>query len=170
MEQATECIDHMAEREAYSVRAAAETLVRDQTLVDMVRIEVPGLRAYARLMNNDIVVADQLVADTLNRAFASDSLPRRASCLRLPLFAILRTVLASDQHRPHQDTADISGLEGVLILLNFEDREAIILTVAAQFTESETGKICACPPATVKRRMHRGLARIAQLMPPLKVQ
>ena len=170
MEQATECIDHMAEREAYPVRAAVETLVRDQTLVDMVRIEVPDLRAYARLMKNDIVVAYQLVADTLNRALANDALPRHASCLRLPLFAILRTVLASDQHRPHQDTVDISGLVRALMLLNFEDREAIILSVAAQFTQSETGEICACPPATVKRRRHHGLARIAELMPASKVQ
>jgi DNA-directed RNA polymerase specialized sigma24 family protein len=161
-----------------------------ETISSSLRSELPGLRAYARLMKNDVIKADILVADTLKRAVVNGYLLRDGSRTRVPLFAILHKVIASNRDELRHDVGDMfltpensrsrpvgipvpragADLEHTLMLLDHEEREAIILCVAARFTNAETAEICACPPVTVQYRTDHGLARLAELLPAPEVQ
>ena len=107
--------------------------------------------------------------------------------LRVPLFAILRNLLARDDNMLHKELRNgfelqetvtpgslerasahvqlLGGFGNALALLHLEDREAIILTVAAGFTDLDTAEICGCAPEIIRGRVQRGLARLVELLP-----
>ena len=161
-------------------------LVSDETnFSTRLSAEVRGLRAYARLMTNDRTKADEGVKDILKLTAANEILWRAENNLRIELFRLLhKQLLASDHcvpgnghkvedqtytlsasvenvHRNDQALADIGP---ALLLLSFEDREAIILSAAAGFSDLDTAKICDCAPKIVASRVHRGRAQLAGLL------
>jgi len=149
--------------------------------------EIPHLRAYARMMTNDRCKADQGVEETLKYILVDrNSWPMRRR-LRVPLFAILRNLLARDHNMLHKELRKgfepqetvapdslerasghvqvLGGFGNALALLHLEDREAIILTVAAGFTDLDAAEICSCTPKIIRGRVQRGFAWLAELLP-----
>ena len=59
--------------------------------------EIPRLRAYARLMTNDVSIGDRGVAETLQHALSNIEHLRACRDLRIHLFMTLRAVLVSDE-------------------------------------------------------------------------
>ena len=167
---------------AKQVRARARTPLSGRILA-----EIPHLRAYARLMTNDRCKADQGVEETLKCVLLNGNRWLMRRRLRVPLFAILRNLLARDDNMLHKElrhgfepqetvTPDslerasghvqvLGGFGHALALLHLEDREAIILTVAAGFTDLDTAEICSCTPKIIRGRVQRGFARLAELLP-----
>ena len=141
--------------------------------------EVPRLRAYACLMTNDLCKADQHVQETLKRMLTSQNRWRDRPYARVPVFAILRGFLACENGNGFQSpnvedgsiglengNADsLSSFRCALLQLNFYDREAVILTRAVRFSDSDTANICECSPAMVRLRALRGVAKLAEIMP-----
>jgi RNA polymerase sigma-70 factor (ECF subfamily) len=145
---------------------------------DTLLAEIPRLRAYARLMTNDGVKADQEVEETLKRALANEDCLHNRRQLHVGLFTILRNLLAHDHNLRHADVHDnpsasletanknvriTEPLGSVLLLLGFEDREAVILSVAVGFSDLEIAGICGCELEMVSLRVCRGLARLAEV-------
>jgi RNA polymerase sigma-70 factor (ECF subfamily) len=136
--------------------------------------EIPRLRAYARLMTNDGVKADQEVEETLKRALANEDRLHNRHQLQMALFTILRNFLAHGHNLRRSDFHDnssasletanknvriIEPLGSALLLLGFEDREAVVLSAAVGFSDLEIAGICGCELEMVSGRMCRGLAR-----------
>jgi RNA polymerase sigma-70 factor, ECF subfamily len=157
---------------AKQVRARARTPLSGRILA-----EIPHLRAYARLMTNDRCKADQGVEETLKCVLLNGNRWLMRRRLRVPLFAILRNLLARDDNMLHKElrngfepqetvTPDsLGGFGNALALLHLEDREAIILTAAAGFTDLDTAEICGCAPEIIRGTVQRGLARLVELLP-----
>ena len=155
-------------------------------LASAIVAELPHLRAYARLMTNDPSEAEREVEATLKSASADDIGFSGRSQLRVRLFKILRGFLARDQRSmlqrdiPHSyaslcssyaatgtangDAQTVTEVRPTLLRLDFGDREAIILSAAARFSDQEIAEICGCAPETVRGRVHRGRAQLAKIL------
>jgi RNA polymerase sigma-70 factor (ECF subfamily) len=161
----------------------------DQTgLASAILAELPHLRAYARLMTNDRSEAEREVEATLESASADDIGWRDKARLRVSLFKILRGFLARDRRSmlkrdiPHSysspfpagtangdaqtdgDAQTVREVGPTLLRLDFGDREAIILSAAARFSDPEIAEICGCAPETIRGRVHRGRAQLAKIL------
>ena len=156
-------------------------------LQSAIRAEIPRMRAYARLMTNDRSKADRAVEKTLKSLSATDIQWCERTQLRIPLFEILRGFLSGDQ-RPllnqaypstsisvssslvsasratesEQQTVEETG--SALMKLNFEEREALILSATAGFSDLDIAEICESKPEIVRARILRGRTRLAELL------
>jgi len=152
----------------------------DQTdLASAILVELPHLRAYARLMTNDRSEAHREVEATLVSASCDDIGCSDKGQLRVQLFKMLRGFLARDQRSmiqqdiphshvalgtPDSDAQTVTDVGPTLLRLDFQDREAIILSAAARFSDLEIAEICECAPETVRGCVNRGRAQLAKIL------
>ena len=143
--------------------------------------QIPRLRRYARALTRDAVRADDLVQDTLERAWTKRGLWRRGSNLRAWLFTIMHNVYVNQlkaQDRVNEvdidstvltartpsaeHTATIRDVQDGLERLPLEMREVVLLVCLEQFTYEETAKLLGIPTGTVMSRLSRGRERLRQ--------
>jgi RNA polymerase sigma-70 factor (ECF subfamily) len=142
---------------------------------------IPTLRAFAVSMCGDPVRADDLVQETLVKAWAHQASFQEGSNLRAWLFTILRNSYLSDRRKrrrevedgdgsraaqlavyPRQQGAiDLADLRVALARLSDEQREALILIGAAGLSYEEAAEICECPVGTMKSRVNRARSKLA---------
>jgi RNA polymerase sigma-70 factor (ECF subfamily) len=155
-------------------------------LASAVLAEIPCMRAYARLMTNDRLEADREVEEAVKCVLADDIRWSDGAQLRVALIKILRGILARDRRpallqgvrdaygtfccsfaalgRTNTRGRTVSDVGPALLQLGFEDREAMVLSAAAGFTELEIAEICGCTRETVRERVQNGRARLAELL------
>ncbi len=148
--------------------------------------EIPHLRAYARLMTNDRSEADREVEETLKAIPANNIRCCGKAQLRAGLFKIMHGLLVRDLgpalrrgvpepygalcslvaaiRTASGDAQTMADVGPALLRLDFEDREAIILSAAAKFSHLEIAGICGCEPERVKDSLIKGRAELAQLL------
>jgi len=146
----------------------------DTMLQEMVAL-VPKLRAYAIVLTKSVSDADDLVQDTLLRAWKFREGFRAGTNLKAWLFRILRnefldTVQAAGPSLLNLDERLIGQLAcppeqefsvryGELLRgvdqLSGDTREALLLTAGAGFTYEEAAEVCGCPVGTIKSRVNR---------------
>lgn len=144
---------------------------------------VGELRAYAiSLTSGSAEAADDLVQETLTRAWGAQERFDPASNIRAWTFTILRNVHYATWHKVKRDTEWDSALENqlqasggqdwhvqfadvfrALTLLPPLQREALILVGAAGWTHEEAAAICNCRPGTIKSRVSRARAALLSL-------
>jgi len=148
--------------------------------------EISHLRAYARLMTNDVSSADREVTETLKRALSNiEGLCNRTG-LRVKLLTILRNILVIGEAAPgrlkalsaiyerlkapfrivangHPERPD--SLATALLRLNFGDREAVVLRAGVRVSREEAAKIIGCELHVYDARVRSGFARLAELLP-----
>ena len=146
-------------------------LVRSENLSDAILAELPEMRAFARLMVNDRHQADDEVAAALTLAMSNRDGLRSRGDLRLSLFTILRKCIAQHDRKPSSDAradegdsdetsvsgmnrAPLTAIDKAIMQLSSEEREAIILSVAAEFSLREIAIICECSLPEVESRLH----------------
>ena len=156
-------------------------------LSEAILTEIPHLRAYARLMTDDVASADREVTETLRRALSnSEGLCKRTG-LRVQLLRILRNFLIDSELEPRKfkglsatyerlkgpfRNANGSGhgqrpmsLASALLYLNFENREAIVLRAGVSLSREEAARIIGCELHVYDARVRCGFARLAELRP-----
>jgi RNA polymerase sigma-70 factor (ECF subfamily) len=155
----------------------------DPAVRDAMLAAIPRLRAFANSLCRDVDQADDLVQETLLRACASISSFQPGSNMMAWLCTILRNRFYSEWRRrrrafdsidDHAETmaeppAQIARVEylelrGALAKLRAEEREAVILIAASGFSYADAANICGCAEGTVKSRVHRARARLAELL------
>lgn len=156
---------------------------REQLEADFVG-EVPALRAFARFLTRDAAQADDLVQETVLKAWVALDRFEPGSNLRAWLFTIQRNTFYSlirkrkwevedkdGEHaarlsqKPEQDGAmDMMDFLAAFETLPEEQREALILVGAAGFSHEEASKICGCAVGTVKSRLNRARTRLTELL------
>jgi RNA polymerase sigma-70 factor (ECF subfamily) len=156
-----------------------EAAVRDQMLGLL-----PSLRVFALSLTNNPTWADDLVQDTMLRAWANMSRFERGSNLGAWLFTILRNSFYT-QHRkcrhevldpdgayarrltvePEQESAlHFSDLRRALDQLPPTQREAVILVGAEGRSYEDAAILCGVAVGTMKSRVNRARTSLAALL------
>lgn len=145
---------------------------------------VPALRAFAWSLSHNSADADDLVQDTLIKAWTNRSKFEPGTNLRAWLFTILRNTYYTAVVRRRREIADEDGkhaatlssaptqdwsiamrsLQAALQRLPAEHREALVLVGAAGLTYEEAAEICGCALGTIKSRVNRARARLLRIM------
>ena len=143
--------------------------------------QIPRLRRYARALTRDTARADDLVQDTLERAWTKRRLWRHGSNLRAWLFTIMHNIYVNQRkaqdrfnevdidtavlaaRTPSEEhTATLRDVQDGLERLPLEMREVVLLVCLEQFTYEETATLLRIPTGTVMSRLSRGRERLRQ--------
>jgi len=145
---------------------------------------LPAMRAFAVSLTRNRAAADDLVQDSLVKAWTHIDRFEPGTNLRAWLFTILRNTFYSDRRKARREVEDVDGVhaarlaekpahDGRLALsdfrvafgrLNDEQREVLILVGASGFSYEEAAEMCGCAVGTIKSRANRGRARLAELL------
>ena len=145
---------------------------------------IPRLRRYARALTGDRFFADDLVQDTLERAWGRIYLWRPGSDLRAWLFTIMHNLHVNQARtrrseesidlrnepmefaaRPSQEEQlEIRDLTMALRRLPDEQRQVLLLVGLEEMSYQEAAKVLGVPLGTVMSRLSRGRERLRALM------
>ena len=145
---------------------------------------VPSLRAFAISLSGNVDRADDLVQETLLRAWANLNSFEPGTNMSAWLFTILRNLFRSEYRKRRREVADSEGtyaetlktqpeqtsrvefeeFRTALAKLPSDQREALILVGASGFSYEEAAGICGCAVGTIKSRVNRARTRLAELM------
>ncbi|MFM9980296.1 MAG: RNA polymerase sigma factor [Burkholderiales bacterium] len=143
---------------------------------------IPRLRRYARALAGDRARADDLVQDTLERAWNKFHLWRPGSDLRAWLFTVMHNVHVNqvrasrdhamlDDEGPEMAVAGVQGasleirdLERALAVLPPEQREVLLLIALEDMSYAEVATMLDIPIGTVMSRLSRAREKLRALM------
>jgi RNA polymerase sigma-70 factor (ECF subfamily) len=150
---------------------------------------IPRLRRYARVLTGDAARADDLVQDTLARAWEKRRLWRTGSDLRAWLFTIMHNVHVNQLALARRDAANVSidadpgnpawqlpvrasQLDRVELLelveqigrLSADQREVLLLAAVEELRYDEIASVLAVPIGTVMSRLSRARAKLQRLL------
>jgi RNA polymerase sigma-70 factor (ECF subfamily) len=145
---------------------------------------IPALRAFAWSLSHNGSDADDLVQDTLIKAWTNKDKFEPGTNLRAWMFTILRNTYYTHILRRRREVRDEQGeyagalrtpatqdwtvamrsLQLALQQLPTEHREALILVGAAGLSYEEAAEICGCALGTIKSRVNRARARLLKIM------
>ncbi len=151
---------------------------------DDLRAAIPNLRAFAMSLCGNRDYADDLVQDTLVRAWGKMDRFEAGTNLHAWLFTILRHVFYSDRRKRVREVEDADGsyasrlttvpnqharldledFHQALMKLSPDQREALILVGIEGFTYEEAAEIAGCVVGTIKSRVNRARTRLAALL------
>ena len=154
----------------------------DAEMRDLLLGAIPALRAFAFSLTYDLDRSDDLVQDTLVRAWTKAESFRRGTNLTAWLFTILRNLFYSEQRKRKREVEDCDGVlagkltslpeqevrvemaefREALDLLPYSQREALILVGAQNFTYEEAAEICGVAVGTIKSRVSRARVRLVE--------
>src|SRR5438094_5936633 len=145
---------------------------------------VPNLRAFAVSLCGDVDRANDLVQETLLRAWSHLESFEPGTNMSAWLFTILRNHFRTEYRKRRREVEDVDGgyaerltapeaqtghvefgeLREALLHLPPDQREALILVGASGFSYEEAARICECAVGTIKSRVNRARSRLAELM------
>ena len=152
----------------------------DKDFKDQLAQVIPHLRAFGRSLSGSRDLADDLVQETLLKAWAARDRFQAGTNMRAWTFIILRNLFLSQMRRSRfkgewddftadrllampagQDRQiDLADLQRGLLQLPQAQREALILVGAGGFAYEEAASICDCAVGTIKSRVARGRAAL----------
>lgn len=145
---------------------------------------MPNLRAFAISLCGDYHAANDLVQETLLKAWSNGDKFQDGTNFKAWLFTILRNtyfsklrsgkreVLDADgdaaaklaTHPEQHGHMDMQDFKKALTQLSDDQREALLLVGAEGFAYEEAAEICGCAVGTIKSRVNRARAKLAELM------
>jgi len=144
---------------------------------------LPQLRAYARFLARDVVLADDVVQEALLRALRAEAQWQPGTNLRAWCFTILRNVFLEEMRRGHGErramaayprggevapsqeaSAELRDLARALGMLPLAQREALILVGAHAMSYAEAAAVTGVAVGTVKARVSRARRALAESM------
>lgn len=143
-----------------------------------------ALRAFALSLTGNGATADDLVQDTLVKAWTNIEKFKTGTNMRAWLFTILRNTYYSLRRKRKREVEDVDGalsealaqkpahdgrlhmrdFNAAFAQLNDEQREALVLIGAGGFSYDEVAEMCGVKAGTIKSRVNRARARLAELM------
>ena len=145
---------------------------------------IPRLRRYARALTGERSAADDLVQDTLERAWTKLHLWRSGSDLRAWLFTIMHNVhvnqvrsrtaaptLPLDDDLPdapvratQADMLEVRDIDSALKRLPVEQREVLLLVALEHMSYQESADTLGIPIGTVMSRLARARERLRLML------
>ena len=156
----------------------------DPEFKDQLAQVIPHLRAFGRSLSGSRDLADDLVQETLLKAWAARKRFQAGTNMRAWTFIILRNLFLSQMRRARfkgewdeltaskilaapasQDRhVELGDMQRALMHLPQPQREALILVGAGGFAYEEAAEICGCAVGTIKSRVARGRVALEQLL------
>jgi RNA polymerase sigma-70 factor (ECF subfamily) len=159
-----------------------------QRLVDL----IPRLRRYARALVGERAGADDLVQDTLERAWSKLHLYRRGTDLRAWLFTVMHNVHVNKlraarptdpldeampelaQRAAQADALLVRDLDRAIARLPADQRAVLLLVTLEEMSYEEVARTLGIPIGTVMSRLSRARDKLRLLMlgqtPPAKLK
>ncbi len=143
---------------------------------------IPRLRRYARALVGDRATADDLVQDTLERAWAKLHLYRRGTDLRAWLFTVMHNVHVNrvratrpadplDEEMPElaqrgtqADALFVRDLDRAIARLPADQRAVLLLVTLEEMSYEEVAHTLGIPIGTVMSRLSRAREKLRVLM------
>jgi RNA polymerase sigma-70 factor, ECF subfamily len=145
---------------------------------------IPGLRAFGLSLTSRSDKADDLVQETLMKAWKHHESFQPGTNMKAWLYTILRNEFYSQLRKRKREVEDADGfysskvavhaeqdghleladLRIALAKLPEDQREAIILVGASGFSYEEAAEICGVAVGTIKSRVNRARMRLAVLL------
>ena len=143
---------------------------------------IPRLRRYARALTGDHAAADDLVQDTLERAWAKLHLYRRGTDLRAWLFTVMHNVYVNqlraarpvaqlDEDMPElsqpgreSDGLELRDLDLAIRRLPPDQREVLLLVVLEDMSYDEAAGTLGIPIGTVMSRLARAREKLRAML------
>lgn len=145
---------------------------------------LPAMRAFAISLTRNGAIADDMVQDTLVKAWTNIEKFEVGSNMRAWLFTILRNTYYSNRRKAKREVSDVDGVltenlaekpahdghmqmadfRNALAQLKDEQREALLLVGASGFSYEEAAEMCGVAVGTIKSRTNRARAEVARLM------
>lgn len=145
---------------------------------------IPHLRAFGRSLSGNRDLADDLVQETLMKAWAARQRFQAGTNMRAWTFIILRNLYLSQMRRARfkgewddlvadrilaapasQDKhVELGDMQRALLHLPQPQREALILVGAGGFAYEEAAEICGVAVGTIKSRVARGRVALEAVM------
>ena len=176
--------DQQADDEANPAAPAEWVPLPDPEFKDQLSAVIPHLRAFGRSLSGSRDLADDLVQETLLKAWAARKRFQAGTNMRAWTFIILRNLFLSQMRRARfkgewdeltaskilaapasQDRhIELSDMQRALMHLPQPQREALILVGAGGFAYEEAAEICGCAVGTIKSRVARGRVALEGLL------
>ncbi|GMN02102.1 sigma-70 family RNA polymerase sigma factor [Erythrobacter sp. MTPC3] len=170
----------MADKKETPVRTASEKAAFKRELTEV----VPHLRAFARGLCGRPDMADDLVQETMLKAWAAQDRFEPGTSMRAWTFVILRNAYLTDMRRNRfrgeydegvaeriltapagqEEPLHLSDMHRALLTLPPERREALLLVGAGGFSYEEAATICGCAVGTIKSRVGRARATLNSML------
>jgi RNA polymerase sigma-70 factor, ECF subfamily len=161
-----------------------ETVMQDPSIHPAMLAAIPQLRTFAISLCRDRVYAEDLVQETLLRACNNMARFEPETNMTAWLITILRHHFYAEYRKRRREVPDVDGiyadtlvaqpeqfaraeygeLRRALDKLPHEMRDAIVLIAGSGASYDEAARICGCAVGTVKSRVHRARARLAELL------
>jgi RNA polymerase sigma-70 factor (ECF subfamily) len=145
---------------------------------------IPSLRAFAMSLCGNIDRADDLVQETLIKAWSHLDSFAEGSNMSAWLFTILRNLFYSEYRKRKREVEDPDGqiaarlavrpaqmghmdlldFRQALLLLPPDQREALILVGASGLSYEEAAAVCNCAVGTMKSRVNRARNRLGEIL------
>jgi RNA polymerase sigma-70 factor (ECF subfamily) len=145
---------------------------------------IPSLRAFAFSLIGRSDRADDLVQETLTKAWAHHTSFQPGTNLRAWLYTILRNEFYSQMRKKGREVEDVDGAysrnlgvhaeqHGHLDMADMrvalgelppDQREALLLVAASGFSYEEAAAICNVAMGTIKSRVNRARNRLAEIL------
>ena len=145
---------------------------------------VPSLRAFGLSLTSRSDRADDLVQETLMKAWKYHESFTAGTNMKAWLYTILRNEFYSQLRKRKREVEDADGVYSnkvsvpaeqvghldlvdltiALAKLPEDQRESIVLVGASGFSYEEAAEICGCAVGTIKSRVNRARNRLAELM------
>jgi RNA polymerase sigma-70 factor (ECF subfamily) len=156
----------------------------DPEFKQQLALVIPHLRAFGRSLSGNRDLADDLVQETLLKAWAARKRFQAGTNMRAWTFIILRNLFLSQMRRSRfkgewddlvaervlaapasQDKhVELADMQRALMHLPQPQREALILVGAGGFAYEEAAEICGVAVGTIKSRVARGRVALETLM------
>lgn len=151
---------------------------------DQISNHLRDLRAFAMSLSRNHAAADDLVQDTIVKAWSNFDKFTQGTDLRAWLFTILRNTFYSGRRKASREVADSDGIhagklsvmpqhDGRLAFREFlvafnqlspEHREVLILVGANGYSYEEAAAVMGTATGTAKSRANRARMRLCELM------
>ena len=151
--------------------------------------EMPVVRRWSYVLCRNPSLAEDMMQETLVKAWANRSSFARGTNMRAWTFAILRNHYLSELRRSRrqvdydpdaaerlltmeadqEDPLHLSDMDKALQKLSPERREALLLVGASGFTYEEAASVSDCAVGTMKSRVARARAELTALLDPESV-
>jgi RNA polymerase sigma factor (sigma-70 family) len=175
--------DELDQQPAEAARAEPVPLSDPEFKQQLAQV-IPHLRAFGRSLSGSRDLADDLVQETLLKAWAARKRFQAGTNMRAWTFIILRNLFLSQMRRARfkgewdeitaskllaapasQDRhVELGDMQRALLHLPQPQREALILVGAGGFAYEEAAEICGCAVGTIKSRVARGRVALEQLL------
>lgn len=145
---------------------------------------IPHLRAFARGLCRRPDMADDLVQETVLKAWIARDRYEAGTNMKAWTFTILRNHYLNEIRRSRrmaempdgtdhpdlvaaasqEDVVHVSDLQNALYRLPADRREALLLVGAGGFSYEEAAQVCGVPVGTIKSRVARGRAQLMAML------